>query len=817
MNASSSWSLWKDLAYQTESVFDRWVGGGDMKYADFHFETVTWNTVVLWLSESIIPTQNFVVTPPTEIKDWQTYILRVQSWDTPVNMGLAWWIINPHWTSTTLTPNAIDMFVFLAVWNVLELQPEIVMWWGWSAEWWNIRWNIADQTDLQTALSLKADDNAVVHNTWNETVAGTKTFSTSPVVPSKTTDATNTGTAIATEAQVYKKQDTLTQGTWISISSNTVSNTWVLSVNSNTWAINIKTINSTSLIWTGNITTPTTTVVNNLTSTSTTSALSANQWRILNWKITDLMALWKFLSLWNATTGQPVSFPYTTPYTYNTWDYFLVSTVSSATPPVNYRPTGSSYTWTASSTAETDELEQGDVYIYDWSVWLLQSNHWKTVSFANIAGQPTDNINLATALGQKQDNLTAWTWISIWTIYDYSAMRWPCPAGFHVPSVEDRENLWRRDGEYFALAHFEDFKLPPQVAHIRLNWQFVLQDYWIQSYLWATYDGFGRSYGFWTYYADHDNDIEHSDAWSDMPEINVGYPIRPFKDVPVIPDDSWINNNWAYHNPTLWLISWIGADNEWHTMADKNLWATEVWELTWPSFYNRPTPTQANIWNLYQRWNNYWFPFGQNPTKTSTEKVDVSWYWPWEYTSDTFIITQSPWESRMVAANPDLRWGVTWPVELPEQIINNTWVLSVNWSTWAVTVETPDTKVFNILWWLTEAQAAYDRVQSGKKAILDDSMDLFVLFFSWEPMSRRATWMSVNAKWDTLTRKWIDFNISWDTVTSITQRTEDTTVAWWIQNDTTWTTTTVSAIRAWTEAEYNSLGTYDQSTIYHIY
>ena len=40
--------------------------------------------------------------------------------------------------------------------------------------------------------------------TWNQTVAGTKTFSTSPVVPSKTADVGNTWTAIATEAQVYK-------------------------------------------------------------------------------------------------------------------------------------------------------------------------------------------------------------------------------------------------------------------------------------------------------------------------------------------------------------------------------------------------------------------------------------------------------------------------------------------------------------------------------------------------------------------------------------------------------------------------------------
>jgi len=38
-----------------------------------------------------------------------------------------------------------------------------------------------------------------------QTIAGTKTFSTSPVVPTKSTAAANTGTAIATEAQVYLK------------------------------------------------------------------------------------------------------------------------------------------------------------------------------------------------------------------------------------------------------------------------------------------------------------------------------------------------------------------------------------------------------------------------------------------------------------------------------------------------------------------------------------------------------------------------------------------------------------------------------------
>lgn len=42
-------------------------------------------------------------------------------------------------------------------------------------------------TAQQTALNLKADDSAAVHNTGTETVAGVKTFSSSPIVPTPTT------------------------------------------------------------------------------------------------------------------------------------------------------------------------------------------------------------------------------------------------------------------------------------------------------------------------------------------------------------------------------------------------------------------------------------------------------------------------------------------------------------------------------------------------------------------------------------------------------------------------------------------------------
>ena len=144
-------------------------------------------------------------------------------------------------------------------------------------------------------------------------------------------------------------------------------------------------------------------VINNLTSTSTSDALSANQGYVLDQKIQDLQGIGRFLSLWDASTGMPISFPLSTPYNYATWDYFLVETVSTASTPVNYKPSGTQYTGTASTTVETDELEVWDLYIYDWTVWLLQINHGKTVSFANLAGSPSDNAALDSALDAKAD------------------------------------------------------------------------------------------------------------------------------------------------------------------------------------------------------------------------------------------------------------------------------------------------------------------------------------------------------------------------------------------------------------------------------
>lgn len=107
---------------------------------------------------------------------------------------------------------------------------------------------------------------------------------------------------------------------------------------------------------------------------------------------------------------------------------------------------------------------------------------------------------------------------------------------------------------------------------------------------------------------------------------------------------------WIYHNPSLWLISLSSDGENWITLADKNLWATEIWN-EWDEF------TVANTWNCFQIWNNYPFP---SPLDTSAQLniydwgIDTSSYsWQNPYSDDKFVI-QDLW-----LPNDDLRWQVT--------------------------------------------------------------------------------------------------------------------------------------------------------------
>lgn len=143
-------------------------------------------------------------------------------------------------------------------------------------------------------------------------------------------------------------------------------------------------------------------IIDNLNSTRTNAALSANQGRVLNEGLTAVKAIGRFLSVWNCSTGQPDSFPLTVPYTYKTGDYFVVGTVNSSG--TNYKPNGSTYDGSASTTVDTEDVKINDMYFYDGTtwLWLVNSRGISEVTFSSILGQPSDNANLATALNAKE-------------------------------------------------------------------------------------------------------------------------------------------------------------------------------------------------------------------------------------------------------------------------------------------------------------------------------------------------------------------------------------------------------------------------------
>ena len=140
---------------------------------------------------------------------------------------------------------------------------------------------------------------------------------------------------------------------------------------------------------------------------------------------------------------------------------------------------------------------------------------------------------------------------------------------------------------------------------------------------------------------------------------------------------------WIYHNATLWLISLSLDWENWITIADKDLWATEVY----------------GQWLLYQRGNNHWFSINEVITTSST-KVDASTYWPWNYYNSSVFITSGSgignWET---SRNTNL-WG--WDDDTD---ISKKWPCP-EW--YHIATATEFTALENIVTWLVWSDSAED-------------------------------------------------------------------------------------------------------------
>lgn len=241
---------------------------------------------------------------------------------------------------------------------------------------------------------------------------------------------------------------------------------------------------------------------------------------------------------------------------------------------------------------------------------------------------------------------------------DYSAMQWPCPTGFHVPSYTEWENVIN---VWTTLWIWSSSNTTPFLTYLKvpLAWQrgSDMNIYFVNQRACLMSSSFSDSvwFGYYTIVIPNSTLSSWAQTWIG----NINWQIRPFKDEVVTPDSSrtvlyqWTWDAWIYWSSALWLISLSSNWQTWITIADKNLWATTVYNY-WD------TLTIQNTWNMYQMGNNYWFPSTLNSSATissSTTTVNASGYWPWNYYSSSTFIKNSVWEN---SGNADLRWWISW-------------------------------------------------------------------------------------------------------------------------------------------------------------
>ena len=761
INVDNTPRVWDGAAYQNDNDFHWSMGGWDMSYEDFAWHTLTGTSLVIEdISNNITPSSNFTVSAGT-VKPGIEYVLRVNTGNTAYTMTLGTGVTNPNGYSTELTPNKVNQFKFIATSNSqLELEgvdTSEYLTWLTILSYGNSTWNdFITAYNKNSIVYCRASSNsnpaswsqtrlaflAYVNNettptevefqyyrsrsshstaatvldevyvykltsswTWTVTQRDTAakplawtwiwlTYNASGMTISADT------TVLATKTDLNSKQDVLTAGTWIDITSNTVStasNFWksttaaatvqkevsipwikelhegqvvhilpsvTSSVANSTLKVNnftaypmrynnaAITTSTDSIVWPANIVTTFVFdgtywqfVWHGLDSNTTYSNMSATEAN--TWTATSARTISASVLKWAVETHSPVQ-----SVNWQTWAVIVNDVKSSATAPSS--PTE----WMVWYDTTNNELK-----VYDWTNW-------------NVTG--------------KEYN--AWPGIEIWTYNDYSAMRWPCPKWFHVPLSSELEalcevvttDLWL-DSDGITMGTY--LKMP--IAGCRTT-DSSIKNVGMYAY-------------YWTATAHAVDNVEYiifsSDSlfYHDWAYRASAFSIRWFRDSPVIPDNSWTtlydwssvqNGAWVFWNPSFWLISASSDWQNWITIQDKNLWATAVYNY-WD------TLSEANCGKFYQWGNNYWFPRTWTVT-TSATQVDASNYWPWNYySSDTFITRSASLYDWSSVQNDDLWWWVTWVVAI-DNAITNTGVLSVNGQTWAVTVNEWDVKVFEV-------------------------------------------------------------------------------------------------------------------------
>ena len=146
-----------------------------------------------------------------------------------------------------------------------------------------------------------------------------------------------------------------------------------------------------------------------VTTSADTFALMNKDINPLQQQINHLQTIGRFLSFWDATTGLAQTNPQTSPYVYQTGDYFRVGVVAGPGG-TNYKPSGSSYTiGVASTTVETERLSVGQVYYYDGANWALAAGGSVAIDETTITFNNNDEMQAVAVVDQNIGIVKTWT------------------------------------------------------------------------------------------------------------------------------------------------------------------------------------------------------------------------------------------------------------------------------------------------------------------------------------------------------------------------------------------------------------------------
>ena len=170
-------------------------------------KTVSNGELELGIRTICYPSADFTLIKPTELVDWEEYVVRFINGSTPFNMTLGHWFTNPFWVDLTLSGDAKDQFTFLAIEWILELQPAPVL--------------VAPTENPQAPTWLEATvDGTTGTIKWTDPLdAGTNIWLNTKLVRKAWSEPTSLsdGTVVVTVTTRNQYQSTWYDDTWLTI------------------------------------------------------------------------------------------------------------------------------------------------------------------------------------------------------------------------------------------------------------------------------------------------------------------------------------------------------------------------------------------------------------------------------------------------------------------------------------------------------------------------------------------------------------------------------------------------------------------------